>query len=578
MEVLHTDRPVGRFGRSDWVAVEESPVGDNTSARVWTAGVLGGLLVLAACAPAEDGDQTAAGEATSTADVDAPDDPTPGGSLTMGLEAESSGWAPWADSWSTPVWVVARSFYDTLMERDEDGVPQPNLAESVEANDDYTAYTLTLREGIEFHDGEPLDAEAVVANFELHREDGSRTASRVAVVEDVVAEDELTVRFELDEPNVAFVDEFTHAAGVVVSPASIEAGDTSENPVGTGPFVFESWQRDQQLEVTRNEDYWREDLPYLDEITFRPIPDEESRLQSLLAGDVDVIHTLSAGTVAQARDRADGYNLYEASGNSAGSVIFNVEEPPLDDQRVREGFAYGVSRAEVIAVGGGADFVPPALGLFNAESPWYVEEIEDLWPDEDLERAEAAVSDYIDDPDRSDGQEPGSPVTFTFDTPPDPALLEQASIYQAQLERVGIEIDIDGVEQAVHIQEAVAGDFQAKAWRMGDEEDPDSWLVPTFGPDSPVNYMNFESEELVDLLLEARRTPDLDDRRDLYHEAQRILAEEIPFVTMGRTVNLLATVSNVYGFDDWDLPDGDPGVGHPESMARWHSVWRDQDA
>ncbi len=541
------------------------------------AGALALGLVLSACAPGEDDDGQAADTGTDQETVtDDAGDPAHGGTIAVGVEAEAGGWSPWDDSWSTPVWVVARSFYDTLMERDEDGVPTPNLAASVEPNDDHTEVTIVLREGIEFHDDEPLDAEAVAANFEQMRQEGTRTAAQLGPVEEVVVEDELTLRLELDEPNVAFIDVLVHAPGVMVSPASIEAETVSTEPVGTGPFVFESWQRDSQLEVSRNEDYWREDLPYLDGITFRPLPDEDSRTQSLLAGDIDAMQTLNAATIEQMTDRSEEFNLYLASGNSATSVILNNDEPPFDDHRIREAFAYAVDRDESIAVSGGPDLVPPAHGLFNPDSPWYVDEIADAWPSQDLDRAQQALDDYSQDPDRSDGQEAGAPVSFQFDTPPDPTLLELASVIQAQVGQVGLEMSINGVEQAVHIQEAVAGEYQAKAWRMGDEEDPD-WMVSGFSPGASGNFTNFENEQFLDHLLEARRTPDEDDRRELYHEAQLILAEEIPFVTTGHTVNLIAATPELFGFDDWQLPDGEPGIGHPESMARWHSVWLDRE-
>jgi peptide/nickel transport system substrate-binding protein len=549
--------------------------------RMLAAGIVVGLVV-AACAPAED-PEGAVGEPIDDEDtVEEPGDPTPGGSVTVGLEAESAGWAPWSDSWSPPGWMAARSFYDTLMDRDENGEPQPFLAESFEPNDDFTEYTLTLREGVEFHDGEALNAEAVVANIEKHREPGAVTGAAVAPIEDVTAEDELTVIFTLDQPHVAFADYYVGQAGVMVSPASIEDESASTEPVGTGPFVFENWQRDQQLEVSRNDDYWMEDRPYLDEVTFRPIPDEDARLQSLFSGDVDVMQTLRQSIVTQAQERGDDYNLYEAIGNNSGATILNTAVPPFDDERVREAWAYSINQDELIEVLGGTGISPPARGVFNPNSPWFNEEMDDVWPSEDLDRAQAALDEYVDDPDRSDGEEPGTPVSFEFDTPPDPSLLETSSVYQANVGRIGFEMDIQTVEQAVHIQQAVGdapefvGDFQAKIWRVGEEADPD-WMVPSFAEGSPVNFTNYNNEEMFGLLIQARQTPEFEDRRDLYHQVQQILAEDNPFTLTGHTFSLIGTDPDVYGFDSWELPDGEPGVGHPESIARWHSVWMHQE-
>ena len=542
-----------------------------------------GALVLAGCAPAEEaapGAATGEGDADHDSAVGEPDgEPSVGGAVAVGLEAESAGWAPWEDAFAPPSHLVGRSFYDPLMDRDSDGMPQPYLAESMEPDDDFTAYTLTLREGVEFHDGEPLDADAVVANLERHLEPGAVTSGGMAPVESVSAEDELTVRIELDQPHVAFSDYLVGQIGYMVSPAAFDSA--SEQPVGTGPFVFESWQRDQELLVSRNEDYWRDGLPYLEEISFRPIPDEDTRLQSLFSGDLQVIQTLRQGQIAQARERADEFNLFEHIGNDAGGAIYNMQEPPVDDVRVRQAVAHALDQDELIEVLGGTGMTPPAHGVFNPDSPWYDPEMEDIWPGHDLERAQELIDEYVEDPDRSDGREPGEPVEFTFDIPPDPSLLEIAAAYQAQIGEIGIEMEIRNVDQATHVQEAIGtppdfvGDYQVKAWRIGEESDPD-WMVPYYAPGSPSNFPNIESDELMGLLLEARQTPELEERRELYHQVNALFAEEVPFTLSGHTASLLGTDPDLYGFDEYELPDGQDGVAHPESVGRWTHVWLDR--
>ena len=551
--------------------------------RLWAAAAAVGLLA-ASCATDDADTGEAQGEGTETAASatgEPSGDPQHGGSITVALEAETVGWSPWQDNWANAGSLVSTAVYDRLGGRDEDGQVRPALAESITPNDDFTVYTVVLREGVEFHDGEPLDADAVAANLAKHREPGSSTAAAVAPIEDVVVEDALTVRIELNQPHVAFADALVGPAGAMVSPASIEAETVSREPVGTGPFVFESWQRDQELVVTRNENYWRDDLPYLDEIVFRPIPDEEARIQSLFSDDVQMMQSLRQSIVAQAREREDDFNLYEHLGNNAGGAIYNLARPPLDDVRVRRAIAHSIDQDEVISVLGGTGITPPAKGLFTSESPWYVDEIEDVWFDEDLDAAQESYDDYVNDPDRSDGKGTGEPVEFTVDTPPDPSLLETAAVYQAQLGRVGFEVDIRTVEQAVHISQAVGdppdfiGDFDAKFWRLGQEADPD-WMVSWFSPGSPTNFTNIESQELVDTLLEARRTPDFEERRELYNEVMRIFAEEVPFTLTGYTATVLATHPGVFGVDDWEFPDGSMGNGASEAVTAWHSVWLDE--
>jgi peptide/nickel transport system substrate-binding protein len=504
--------------------------------------------------------------------------PVQGGSLVVALEAETSGWSPWEDALAASGMTVARSFYETLLERDHDGVLRPNLAASFEANDDHTEFVLTVREGITFHDGEPLDAEAVVANLSIFLRPGTTSAGPIDTVEVV---DEQTVRIGLERPHVAFGDMLAGQAGFMVSPAALET--TRTEPVGTGPFVFDSWLRDQQLVVRRNEDYWREDLPYLDEIVFRPIPDEESRLLSLQSGDVDVLQSLLPASVARVREQGGGIVGYEHVGSEAGATIYNVTRPPLDDVRIRQAVAHGLDGEAITEALGGTGVSTPARGVFHPDSPWFDEVAAEGWPRHDPDAARALVGEYVADPERSDGRPVGSAPGFTVDLPPDPALTETASVYQDLLGRVGLEVDIRTVEQAVHIQQAIGmppdfnGDFDAKFWRLGSDADP-NWMAAWFHPGSPLNFTNFEHDELVAVLAEAQQTVDEDERRALYRRATEIFAEHVPFTVGSHTVSVVAASEDVHGIDDWRLPDGERGIGHPGAQARWHEVWRDPGA
>jgi peptide/nickel transport system substrate-binding protein len=536
------------------------------------AGACFAALLVAGCTPAGEDRDTTGVAALPTEQPSG--EPQAGGSITIGLEAETLGWSPWEDALAASGMMVARTFYDTLLERDADGALQPNLAAGFDANEDFTEFVLTLREGVEFHDGEVLDAAAVVANLEQFLRPGTGSSGPI---DEVIAEDESTVRITLERPHVAFAELLAGQAGMMVSPAAFE---TARNqPVGTGPFEFSAWRRDQELIVTRNDDYWRDGLPHLEEIVFRPIPDEESRWQSLLSGDLDGLQTLRQSVVARAREH-DELNLFEHIGSESGGTIYNTEVAPLDDVRVRRAVAYGLDQAELIDALGGSGISPPSRGLFHPESPWYDPALDDLWPSHDPGLARELLNAYVDDPDRSDGAEVGGTVAFTVDTPPDPSLMETASVYQDQLARVGIDVTIRQVEQAVHIQEAIGGppdfvgDFQAKFWRLGSDADPD-WMTLWFAPGSPINFTNYSSEELMDLLLGAQQTADPDQRRTLYGDVLRIFAEDVPFTLSGHTASAIATVPHLHGFDDWELPDGQPGVGHPGSQARWHQVWLD---
>src|SRR5690606_13441593 len=138
-------------------------------------------------------------------------------------------------------------------------------------NEDGTVWTIGLREGVVFHDGTPVDAEAVKQNLEAHMSSGL-TGSAVSPIETVTVEDPLTVRVDMKIPWAAFGSALTSQVGFVQAPSQIADPEGNRKPVGSGPFRFTKWVTDASLDTERNEDYWREGLPYLDGVQFTPVP------------------------------------------------------------------------------------------------------------------------------------------------------------------------------------------------------------------------------------------------------------------------------------------------------------------
>src|SRR5215510_5811514 len=231
-----------------------------------------------------------------------------------------------------------------------------------------------------------------------------------------------------------------------------------------GPFVFDSWTRDDRLVVKKNPNYWQEGLPHLDEIVFRPIPDEDTRLASLESGDIDVLQTLRQASVIRSRD-IDHVDGYETLGNTTGVNIFNTSKPPLDDVRVRKALVMAADQDQVIEVQGGSGVVPASTQLFNKHDPYYSQKVADDWPAYDPEKAKASLEDYMNDPTRSDGKAVGEPVSFRYDCLPEPVLVNLAQIYQAFWQDIGAQVELRQVEQATHIGQALSGDFDVKCFR-----------------------------------------------------------------------------------------------------------------
>jgi peptide/nickel transport system substrate-binding protein len=532
-------------------------------------------FVAVACGGDDDDAATAAKPTTgATSDVSDQGKPVTGGSITVGIEAETNSWLPGSANFSNSGINVALAIYDPLFRRGADGELHPYLAEKMDVSDDLTQWTVTLRPGVKFHDGTPLNADAVKTVFDTYiNAAGSNLAGQVKDVTSVDAVDDLTVRYTLSEPNAAFGDVLAGAVGWPFSPTAAASGpDAGSHPVGTGPFVFTEWQRDSKLVLKRNPDYWQKDLPYLDEIVFRPIPDEDTRIASLKSGDVDAVQSLRQSAIRQLRD-LDGVDSYEFLGNNSGSAIFNTAKPPTDDVRVRRALAYALDQAQLIEVLGGTGITPAETQWFSEDSPYYSKKAAAAWPTNDPGKAQELIDEYVNDPKRSDGQPPGTPVKLTFDCPPDPSLIELAQLYQAFWNAIGIEVDLNQVEQATHVSQAMAGDYQSKCWRVGDQGDPYRTFTDAFTEGSPLNFTRFTDPKIDKALDTLRTTTDFATRKAAVEDISMVLAENVPNTFTAATLTVIAVQDKVKNVDGWTFPDGTKGEGVPGATTMWGHVW-----
>ena len=536
------------------------------------------LLVLTALAAACGGgdDDDAGGEPTGEqSDQSDQGEPVSGGTITVGLEAETPGWQPGSGNFANSGVAVAYAIYDPLVRLDENGEIHPYLAESIEPNDDFTEWTVKLRSGVQFHDGTPLNSQAMKTIFDTYLiAPGANTAG---ILRDTQLEviDDLTYKYVLPAPNSGFPDNLAGAPGWPFSPtaAAANGANSGSMPVGTGPFVFDSWERDSRLVVKKNPNYWQDGLPYLDEIVFRPIPDEDTRLSSLETGDIDVMQTLRQSTGIRARD-LDGVDNYEFLGNTTGTTIFNTTKPPLDDVRVRHALVLAQDQAQLIEVQGGTGVVPPSTQVFSEDSPYYSQEVADAWPAYDPEAAQELIDEYVNDPSRSDGKAPGEPVSFRYDCLPEPVLVDLASLYQSFWQEIGVQVELRQVEQATHVQEALSGDFQAKCFRAGADADPYVTLRNAFTLPSPLNFTRFTDPTIDEDLAELAASGDLDERKALVEEISMTINEGFPLSYYGSTLAVLAAQDYVKNVDGWTFPDGVRGIGTPGATTHWAFVWR----
>ena len=239
--------------------------------------------------------------------------------LTIAIGAEPESLDPLSMQ-SSPAATVSEHMAQPLIYLEEDGTLVPNLATSWEPTEDGLAWDIELREGVTFHDGEPFNAEAVKYNLDrfmgkgdFEGEDAAIFAFLLGGINEVEVVDEYTVRLHLDDIFAPIASHLTHSNIPMHSPASLEAldeGEDVEAPVGTGPFKFVSWDRGEQLVMEKNEDYWG-DVPELDTVTFKFVPESSSRVIMLETGEAHAIMAVPPTEIDRLEEDAEINVVFE---------------------------------------------------------------------------------------------------------------------------------------------------------------------------------------------------------------------------------------------------------------------------
>ncbi len=496
----------------------------------------------------------------------------------MGLEAEANGYRPWEDGCAEPCINVARTFYDPLMDQNADGEYEGYLAESIEPNEDFTVWTMTLRPDVTFHNGVPLTAQTIADMFAIQQA-GAISSGTIATVglTSVEAADELTVQYTLESPNSAFPSNLAAVPlGFVFEPgaAAADPDGFSTEPVGTGPFVMEKRDIDNETTVVRNENYWRtaengDQLPYLDSVSFRPIPDEGTRLDALTSGTVDMMETRRGATVRDARAQS-GIELFEFQGNQTGGGMYNTAVAPFDDVRVRLGLNHLNDQERVIEALGDTGISLGATQWFSADSPWWTQAAADTYPEFDFETGRALLQEYVDDPNRSDGKAPGEKIDVELSCPPDPTLIAAMQVIEQVWSGTElVNVSLTQYDQATHINNALSDTHRAHCWRWGTEGDPASAINPFLADpaESVTNLPNWFDPEAYGWAVEAIQTDDFETRKELYSKIMQRINEQGILWYSGGTATMIAAEEGIRGVNNWTLPSGNLGDGTPGAIT-----------
>ena len=465
---------------------------------------------------------------------------------------------------SAPAATVGEHVVERLIYMEEDGTLTPMLATSWEANADSTVWTFQIRQGVTFHDGAPLNAEAVRQNLArfVDPDVGAAYAFLLGSVQDIQATGEYTLQLRLAQPFAPILSHLSHSFIGIVSPNQIRdlpPEGTFENPIGTGPYVMERWNRGDSIRLSVNEDYWGS-TPQIPNLVFNFIPEESARIVALETGEADAIMAVPPQDVARLEADPDIDVVFQTSVRTIYISFNNVREP-FTDVRVRRALNYAVDKQAIVdSIFEGSGFVADA-------------------PIPDAVFGHTSVGPYQYDPARARellaeaGYPDGFSMTLHHPTGRYPLDATVAQAVQSMLADVGVDARLETREWSSYLQFTAQPPEQAEydMFMLG-------WGTVTLDADYGLyallhtrqwnpngNNRGFYSNERVDELLDqARVETNPNQRAPMYHEAVQLIWEDAPWIFLYNAAQINAVRTDVEGL-----------IHHPlENLSAWDASFR----
>lgn len=492
--------------------------------------------------------------------------PVEGGTLVVAISSDPGHLNP-AITTSGATHTASELMYNGLVELDDDANPVPGLAESWEITEDGAVYTFTLRDNVVWHDGTPFTSADVKFAFEeVILQFHSRSSASIGnAIESIEVPDDTTVVFRFGEPYAPLLQQLNVTEAPIVAQHIYEGTDPNENPanlapVGTGPFQFVSYEPDSEIRLEKNPNYFKDGLPYLDEVVMRVIP--ESDVIAFEAGDVDWLWGVPGPDLA--RFQADeNVGLLETGVNPGGqncimTMSFNLDRPMFQDVEVRRAITHALDRQaflERVAFNQGAvaeapihSGIPFAHGT-NLDMPEFDAELaaqmlEDAgWVDQgDGTRAAQGVA----------GVDDGTPLAFDFLH--FPAFTAYGELLRAQLDAVGADVTLVPLDPPVFVENVFTNrEFDTNVISFCNGTDPEigvkrMYITSNIRPIPFSNSSAYSNEDVDRLFVEAVQAVETAGRTALYQEIQEILVEELPYFWLVETTSFRAHTAECDGF------------------------------
>jgi peptide/nickel transport system substrate-binding protein len=431
--------------------------------------------------------------------------------------------------------VQIRNIYDPLIERDNNGEFKGALATEWK-NIDENTWEFTLREGVAFHNGKPFNAEAVKFNIDyiLNEKNNSFYLSRWTAIKEVKVIDEYKVHVITSTPLPNMLLRIADDL-LIMEPSHVEEvglEKAAKNPVGTGPYKFKEWLRDERLVLEANDEYWKGE-PQIKSLTFRYIPEFSARLSAFLSGEIHLFKNIPVDAVERVNNDANSKIAEIGSSRINYLALNNFYDGPLKDKRVRQALNHAVNVDELLAtvLNGHGEKMTGPLSKINDD---YTE-----------------TSAYEYDPDKAVSliEEAGfkpSDITLTLDTPNGryPMDAQVAQAIAAQLKKIGINVQVQVNEWGNHlakIRQREMKDMFILGW--GPAFDAQGTIENLFTNEAP--YSGFYDQELEKDIFAAIPIFEENTRKEAFNQLQHDLVEQAAWVPLWQQADLYAVAKDL---------------------------------
>lgn len=439
--------------------------------------------------------------------------------VVVAQNADAKSMDPTASN-DVPSHRVYLNIYDTLIERDQEMKLIPALAESWEQTDPLTL-VLKLRKGVKFHNGDPLKASDVVFSLKRAKEAPS-LMSFFYDIDTIEAVDNETVKITTKKPFGPLTNYLAHKGAAILNERAVtEAGsDYGQKPVGTGPFVFDSWRSGDRVILKANPDYFR-GKPAVDTVVFRVIPEGVNRTIALETKEADIAYDIDPVDLRMVEEHPD-LNLIQKPSMNINYLGFNTSKAPFDKKEVRQAIAYAIDRQSLIdAVYLGAATeanspVSPSVFGYSKDAKKYTYDV-------------AKAKELLAQAGYPDGFK--AKIWLNDNT----VRRDIAVILQDQLKQIGIDLQIEILEWGSYLDRLVRKEHDMFLLGWTSSPDSDSALYALFhskNHGSSGNRTYFTNPRMDELLDKGRESTIAEDRIAYYKEAQDIVQEELPMVVL----------------------------------------------